>query len=181
MHRHRLNPGAVLVLVGVVLAACTSSPAADTPDAAVRQAFRLVDEGKLEDLLAITCAAEQESTREQFGFGQLGQAAGMDLTPLFGALNLDQTGLVVTTRSVQGDRAEIHLGGNLAVSFDAERLRSLFREIAEQQGTPVDNAALDSMITALGATTQSLPINETVEMAREDGTWKLCSRLTLLP
>jgi hypothetical protein len=100
---------------------------------------------------------------------------------LFGALNLDQTGLVVTTRSVQDDRAEIHLGGNLAVSFDAERLRSLFREIAEQQGVSVDDAALDSMIAALQATTQSLPINETVAVVREEGTWKLCSRLTLLP
>lgn len=129
----------------------------------------------------MTCAAQQDSTREQFGFGQLGRRAGLDLAPLFEALEVDQPGMVVTVRSVQDDRAEVHLGRKLAFSFDAGRLRELFRQLAERDGVPVDDASLDSMIAALQATSQELPLNQVVEVVREDDTWRLCSRLTLMP
>jgi hypothetical protein len=169
-----------LFAIAILVGACNQAPAADTPDGAVRQAFNLVDQGDIDGLLALTCAAQQDATREQFGFGQLSGATGLDLAPLFDALNVDQSGLAVTTKSIQGDQAEVHLGGTLGFSFDAGRLRELFRQLAEQQGVPVDDAMLDSMITMLQGTTQSLPLNQTVDVVREGGTWKLCSRLTLI-
>lgn len=168
------------VAVATLVGACSPAPAADAPDQTVRQAFRLVDEGNIDGLLALTCAAQQDATREQFGFGQLSGATGLDLAPLFEALNVDQSGLAVTTQSIQGDQAEVHLGGTLGFSFDAGRLRELFRQLAEQQGVAVDDAMLDSVITMLQGTTQSLPLNQTVAVVREGGTWKLCSRLTLV-
>jgi hypothetical protein len=168
------------MVIAILVSACNTAPAADSPDAAVREAFRLVDEGNLDGLLAITCASQQESTREQFGFGQLSGGTGLDLAPLFAAVNVDQSGLAVTTQAIEGDRAEVHLGGTLGFSFDAAQLRDLFRQLAEQQGVPVDDASLDQMITMLQGTTQSLPLNQSIEVVREGGTWKVCSRLTLI-
>jgi hypothetical protein len=169
-----------LFAIAIFGGACSSAPAADTPEATIRQAFRLVDEGNIDGLLALTCVAQQDTMREQFGFEELSGATGLGLAPLFEALIVDQSGLAVTTKSIQGDQAEVHLGGTLGFSFDAERLRELFRQLAEQQGVPVDDAMLDSMITMLQGTTQALPLNQTVAVVREGGTWKLCSRLTLI-
>ena len=40
--------------------------------------------------------------------------------------------------------------------------------------------AEEALIAGLQATTQELPMNQVVDVVREDGAWKLCSRLTLL-
>jgi hypothetical protein len=169
-----------LIGATLLLAGCGGAPAANTPDGAVRQAFREIDEGDLDGLMALTCAGQQDTITEQFGFGELGRSTGLDLAPLFEALNVDVSKLGIATTSLDGDRASVRLAGTLGFSFDATRLRELFRELTEQQGIPVDDAALDRMLEALAGTTQALPVNELVDVVREDGAWKLCSRLTLL-
>jgi hypothetical protein len=174
-----------LALAGLVLAtaACsTGVPNPGTPTDAVREAFRLVDAGDLDALLAITCDAQRDAIRRQFSFSDLGSLAGLDvdLAPLFRALELDASRLTITETSVSGDRASVLVSGPLLVGFDAEQLRDTFRRLAEEQGTPVQDAQLDALIAALQASSQTVAVNETVEIAREGGAWRLCSRLTLV-
>ena len=60
-------------------------------------------------------------------------------------------------------------------------LRGCSRQIGEQQGQVVDDATLDMIVGAMGDAAQSTPVDQTVEMVRENGAWKICSDLTLLP
>ena len=83
--------------------------------------------------------------------------------------------------SSSGDNASVQLGGSLTFSFDAEQLRGLLRALAEQSGQPVDEATVDALVAGLQSAGQSIPISETVDVVREGGSWKICSRLTLMP
>lgn len=172
---------APLLAAMVVLGGCsTGAPAPNSPDGAVRLVFDELNEGDLEGVLALTCQAQQAALREQFGFAGLGAQMGIDLSGLLEALTLDTSRLTVTPTSIQGDAASVQLAGAIGLSIDAARLRELFRQVAQQQGVPVDDARLDQAITALQAMTQSVPVNEAVDVVREGGTWKLCDRLTLV-
>lgn len=172
---------AVLLGAGLLLAACGGSPAADSPGAAVRQVFREIDEGDLDGLLALTCAAQRETLRTQFTFSDLGGTTGLDLAPLFDALNVGTANLAIDTANLDGDRASIRIIGTIDFSFDATRLRELFRDILDQQGVTIPDERLESMLLALEGTRQAMPVDQLLDVVREDGSWKVCSRLTLLP
>ncbi len=186
----RIADWLVTARVAIVAAACAAVvggctggvPNPSTPVAAAHEAFRLVDAGDLDALVALTCAAEQATIRRQFDFSDLGTAvgAGIDLSPLFAAIELDASALTITETSVTGDRASVLLAGPLTVRFDAEQLRDLFRRLSEQQGQTVEPERFEALIAALQATSQTVPINETIDVVREGGSWKLCSRLTLI-
>ena len=172
---------ATALALGIAIASCGGVPTAGSPAEAVRQAFRLVDEGNLEGLLALTCDAQKETIRRQFTFSDLaGQLPGVDMTQLFIALKVDASGLTVTETSIQSDTATVQLAGRLGFSFEAERLREIFRQMAQQQGQQVDDATLNRLITALQATATTVPVNETLQVAHEGDSWKICGRLTLM-
>lgn len=178
-------PGFVRIALGVALLIGTSAcgaPGAATPTDAVREAFRLVDEGDLDGLLAITCDAQKETIRQQFEFTDVaGMLPGADLSALFEAVDLDTSALTFDEVSSSGDTASVQLGGSLTFSFDAEQLRGLLRALAEQSGQPVDEATVNALVAGLQSATQTMPISETVDVVREGGSWKICSRLTLMP
>ena len=171
----------VLLGTGLLLAACGGGPAADSPGAAVRQAFREIDEGDLDGLLALTCASQRDTLRTQFTFSDLGGTTGLDLAPLFEALNVGTSNLAIDTTSLDDDSASVRLIGTIDFSFDATRVRELFRDILDQQGVTVPDERLESMLVALEGTRQAIPVDQLLDVVREDGAWKLCSRLTLLP
>jgi hypothetical protein len=181
MSRTNRSIAAVLLAVGLAAAACGGAPSAGSPADAVREAFRLVDEGNLEGVVAVTCEAQKATIRQQFTFSDLaGRLPGVDLTEFFKALRLDASKLTITETSRQSDTATVQLAGTLVFSFEAERLRDIFRKLAEQQGQAVDDATLNRLLIALEGTVQSLPIDQSLPVAREGGSWKLCGRLTLI-
>jgi hypothetical protein len=172
---------AVLLGTGLLLAACGGSPAPESPGAAVRQVLREIDEGDLDGVLALTCATQRDALRTQFDFSDLGSTTGLDLAPLFEALNVGTSNLAIDTANVDGDHASVRIIGTIDFSFDATRLRELFRGILDQQGVTVPDERLESMLLALEGTRQAMPVDQLLDVVREDGAWKLCSRLTLLP
>lgn len=176
-----IRPAALLLATAIGLAACGSTGGA-TPTDAVREAFRLVDDGDLDALVGLTCDAQKETIRQQFEFADLGAILpGADMGELFDAVSLDTSAMTIEELSSSGDSATVQLGGSLGFSFDAERMRGLLRAAAEQRGQPIDDATLDSIIAGLQGAQQSTPISQTVDVVREGGSWKLCSRLTLTP
>jgi hypothetical protein len=181
----RLARAPLAILLGATLlgaSGCAGSASPQTPADAVRESFRLVDAGDLEALVDLTCARQQETIRRQFSFTDVAGMVGadLDLTLLFRAIQLDASRLAITETSVSGDTASVLIAGPLLVSFDADQLRDTFRELAEQQGTEIQEAQLNALIVALQAASQTVTVNETVEVARENGTWRLCDRLTLI-
>jgi hypothetical protein len=57
---------------------------------------------------------------------------------------------------------------------DEEAFKDVIREVAEQQGTPIDDAQLDALMGMIGSFAQDIPMNETVDLVRENGAWKIC-------
>lgn len=162
-------------------AACGGAPA-NTPSDVIYETFRLIDEGDLDGVLALTCDAERDTLRRQFDFSDLAGLLPGDpnLAPIFEALNLDTSDLDVAVVDEARDMATVHLGGSLTYSFEAEQLRDILRAAVEGQGREIDEEQLTTLITALGNSSQILPLDQTIMMSRESGAWRICSRLTLI-
>ena len=170
-----------LALVALLLSACGGVGGGSSPSDTVKEAMRLVDAGDLDGIVALTCDAQKDAIRGQFDLSSLGLAGGMDLGSIFEAVSLDASQMTFTDANVAGDSAQVQLAGTMSFSFDGEQLRDLFRQIGEQQGQVVDDATLDMIVGAMGYAAQSTPVDQTVEMVRENGAWRICSDLTLLP
>ena len=172
-----------LTLVALLLSACGGVGNGSSPSDAVKEAMRLVDAGDLDGVVALTCDAQKDGMRSQLDLSRsLGAfAADMDLESLFDAVSLNTADLTFTDASVVNDSAQVQVEGTMSFSFDADQIRELFRQVLEQQGQPVDDATLDMLIGLMSTAAQSQPIDQTVDMVREDGSWKLCSDWTLLP
>lgn len=171
-----------LTLVALLLSACGGVGGGSSPSDTVKEAMRLVDAGDLDGIVALTCDAQKDAMRGQFDLSSLGPlAGGMDLGSLFEAVSLDTSEMTFTDANVAGDSAQVQVAGSMGFSFDGEQLRTLFRQLGAQQGQVVDDATLDMIVGAMGDAAQSTPVDQTVEMVREDGAWRICSDLTLLP
>lgn len=177
----RLRSAFACAVLSVWLAGCGSA-APDNAAGVVRQAFSLVDQGDIDGVVGITCEAQKATIRQQFDLsGSFGRIVpGVDVNQLIEAIILDTTGLAITQTSGTGDKASVQVNGTMKVSVDAPRLRDMFKKLAEQQGQPVDDATLDGLVSTLQAVSQSIPVNQTVDVVREGGAWKLCSRLTFM-
>ena len=178
---NRLESALACAVLGALLAGCASA-APDNPAGTVRQAFSLVDQGNIDGVVGLTCEAQKATIRQQFDVsGSLGRVVpGVDVNQLIQAINIDATGLAITQTSASVDKASVQVVGTMKVSVDAPRLRDMFKKLAEQQGQPVDDATLDGLVSTLQAVSQSIPVNQTVDVVREGGAWKICSRLTLM-
>lgn len=176
---HRALPALLLM---TLLAACGGVGGGAPPSDTVKEAMRLVDAGDLDGIVALTCEAQKDAMRSQFDLSGLAPlTGGLDLEPLFDAVSLDTSEMTFTEANVSGDSAQVQLAGSLSFSFDGDAMRELFRQVGEQQGQVVDDATLDMIVQAMGAAAQTVPVDQTVEMVREDGSWRICSPVTLLP
>jgi len=172
----------LLLATLVVCLGCSAPASASTPAAAVREALRLVDAGDLEALVALTCDAQKDAIRRQFSFSDIARLApGTDLTPLFSSLELDVTGVTIAETNRSEDSALVQVAGTLIISLDAEQLRDIFRSLAEAQGVEPDPAQLDALIAGLAVRQQPVPVNVSIPTVQENGSWKVCDRLTLIP
>jgi hypothetical protein len=173
----RLAPLAILAL-SLAVAACGGVPgtAADSPTAVVQEALDRMQAKDLDALPELACAAQRDSIAEGLDLtGGLGDVLpGLDTTAFLDAIEFDLSNVTVTERSVEGDTAEVGVGGALGLEFDPERLRDVMRPVLEQQGMPTDDATIDAMLGGLSSMAQNMPIDETVELVREDGAWKIC-------
>ena len=171
---------ALLLASLLALSGCAGAPAPNTPVDTVRNAFRLVDEGNLDGLTAMTCEAQKAAIRQQFAGTLPGLPPGIDLGEIFSALKVDSSQMTFLVTSESGDTASVQVAGNLGISFEGEKLRDLLKGLAHQQGQPIDDARLDQLIATLNAASQAVPVNENVQVVREGGAWRLCSRLTMM-
>jgi hypothetical protein len=82
--------------------------------------------------------------------------------------------VTITEASVSGDAATVQLAGSMRLVVDPARLKEILRQLATQQGMPLDEASLDAGIATMQSVMGSIPVNETVDLVREAGAWKIC-------
>jgi hypothetical protein len=176
----RRRPRAVvvaLVALVAVVAACGGAANTSSPKGVMEEALRLVGEKNIDGLTALACEAQKDSVKEQFDFASgMTDSLGVevDSNKILDAIEIDVSKVTVTETNVSGDNATVTLAGSMGMTIDEEAFKAIIREVAEQQGTPIDDAQLDALMAMMGSFTQDIPMNETVNLVRENGAWKIC-------
>jgi hypothetical protein len=170
--------GAALVL-GLALAATACAPAApaDGPGATIAQALDRLQAKDLDGLRALACEGQEHAIRDQLDLPEAVGAEllpGLDVDALVDAVQLDVSGLEAGEPAIEGEVAQVPISGDLKVTFDAESLKPIVGPALEAQGRDLTDEELDALLTSLEAYGQSIPVNGTVRLVREDGDWKVC-------
>jgi hypothetical protein len=176
-HRRLGGAGAALAVLVAVVAACGGASNTSTPKGTMEQALRLVADKDTDGLTALACEAQKDTVAEQFDFaGGLTDSLGVDVDPdrILDAIEIDVSKVAVAETNVSGDTATVQLTGAMSMVVDEEAFKDVIREVAEQQGTPIDDAQLDALMGMIGSFAQDIPMNETVDLVRENGAWKIC-------
>jgi hypothetical protein len=176
--RRRLGAVAVaLVALVAAVAACGGAANTSSPKGVMEEALRLVADKNTDGLTALACEAQKDTVAEQFDFaGGLTDSLGVDVDPdkILDAIEIDISKVMVTETNVSGDTATVTLAGSMGMVIDEEAFKDVIREVAEQNGTPVDDAQIDALLGMMGSFSQEIPMNETVDLVRENGAWKIC-------
>ena len=170
---------AVLAIVAIVgVAGCGgAAPNVSEPAGTVSAAFDAAKTGGFAKLADYTCAAKKGDFASLFGTG-LGSlaAAGVDSNSLFDAIKVDFQDLKTTETSKTADKATVHVTGKSTITFDAAKMKEIFKNVMAANGQPVDDATIDATIAAMsGSLSQSQTMDQDVNLVQESGKWLICS------
>jgi hypothetical protein len=178
----------VVVMTAAVLAlsiaACATSAPADGPGAVVDEALAKVAAKDVDGLRALACAGQEDRIRDQLGLpGAIGAdlLPGLDTAALVDAVGLDVSGVKVGEAAIDGDTAEVPLSGNLKVTFDADAMRPILRQVLDAQGMTMTDEQVDALLKTLAAYGQDVPLDQTIRLVREAGAWKVCQDTVAVP
>ena len=183
--RRRLAALAAACAIATLVAACGGVvPTGDTPAAVVQSAMAKVAVKDLEGLRTLACAGQEDRIRDQLGLAGVGTGAellpGIDTQALLDAITLDVSKVSFGEAAVEGDVATVPVTGSVKVTFDAAAMRPVLRQVLEQQGQTMSDEQLDALLKTLETYGQDVPVNESIRLVRENGSWKICQE-TLTP
>ncbi len=171
---------APLVLLALVAVGCgTAAPAGDGPAAVVSTALDRAAAKDVEGLQALACAGQEDLIRQQLGMpAGLGSdlLTGLDTQALVDAVQLDVSKLKIGDAVVDGDTAMVPVSGDIGVTFDADAMRPIVKQLLASQGTTMTDAQIDALLSGLAAYGQDVPLDESIRLVREEGAWKICQQ-----
>ena len=177
----------VLLVLAVLLAACTPAPpAADSPGATVQQAVARLAAKDLDGLRALACAGQEDLIRDQLGLAGLSGTGtelvpGLDSQALLDAVTLDVSDLRVADGAVTGDVATVPVTGSVKATFDAAAMRPIVERMLAEEGRTMTAEQLDALITQLSSFGQDVPVDQTIRLVREGGAWRICQESIAVP
>ena len=173
------------LLVVVALAACAPAPPADGPGVVVSEAMAKVAAKDIDGLKPLACAGQEDMIRSQLGIaGALGDAAllpGLDVQAMLDAVAVDVGKVKLGDAAIDGDVAEVPVTGTIKITFDKAAMKPILAKLLEQQGTSMTEDQVTALLDALEVYGQDLPLDQTVRLVRETGTWKICQETVALP
>lgn len=173
-----LSAAAALALGSIGIAA--PALAAESPEAAVDGLLDIVESGDVSDLAGVVCEAERDAARDAFDVaGLFGLAPG---DPAASAIGLEVGDRAYELVSEDGDAASVRVRATLSVNVEEGALEDLVRAMLEAEmgpdDPPVSDADIELMVGFMGsALGQSQPIDEQIDVVREDGEWLVCGGL----
>jgi hypothetical protein len=181
MTRSILRSAVFAIVAIVALAGCgTAAPNLSEPAGTVSAALDAAKSGGFAKLVDYTCAAKKGDFASLFGGagGGLGSltALGIDANTLFDAIKVDFQDVKTAETSKTADKATVHVTGKSTVTFDAAKMKEIFKKVMAANGQPVDDATIDATIAAMsGQLSQSQALDEDVNLVQENGKWLICS------
>lgn len=180
MTRSILRSVALAVVAIVALAGCgAAAPNLSEPAGTVSAALDAAKSGGFAKLADYTCAAKKGDFASLFGAsGGLGSlaAAGIDPNSLFDAVKVDFQDVKTTETSKTADKATVHVTGKSTITFDAAKMKEMFKKIMAANGQPVDDATIDATVAAMSSSlSQSKALDQDVNLVQENGKWLICA------
>ena len=179
-HRHRLAAAVVALAISAGIAACGPSDTT-TPDGVVRQAVTLVGSKDLDGLKALACPGQEDLLRSQLGLGSaLGDQVlpNLDVQALLDAVSVDVHDVQVGQAAVDGDTAQVPVTGTVTATFDEAAVRPV---IEQAFGKTLTEDQMAAALDALKAYGSDLPVDQSVRLVRQSGTWLICQESVPTP
>lgn len=176
----RVRRGAALTIVLVLaLGACSGTPAANTdnPAGTVSAAFAAAQSGGITKLADFACAAHKNDIAAAFGGADLSGLSALGIKPedITGAMAMTFDNVTTKEVTKSESAATVHVTGDMKMSIDKDKFKVLMKTVMAAQGAPVDDATLDTMMTAMSSQlSQTQKLDEDVNVVKEDGKWLLC-------
>jgi len=101
---------------------------------------------------------------------------GLDTQALIDAVQFDVSTLKIGDAVVDGDVATVPVSGDIGVTFDTDAMRPILKQLLAAQGTTMTDGQIDALLSSLAAYGQDVPVDESVRLVREDGSWKICQQ-----
>jgi hypothetical protein len=181
---HRLAAIAASLALVTVVAACAPGAPTDGPGAVVNEALAKVAAKDIEGLRPLACAGQEDLIRDQLGIpAAVGSEimAGLDTEALLDAVTLDVKGVKLGDPAIDGDVAQVPVTGSVKVTFDAVAMKPILKQLLATQGTTMTDEQLDALLKTLASVGQDLPLDQSVRLVREAGTWKICQDSVAVP
>lgn len=177
MHSSRIRSALLAALV-VVSVACSGTPAANTDDPAgtVSAAFSAAKAGGITKLADFACAAHKDDIAGAFG----GDLSGLNLPglkpeDLAGAMAVSFDNVTTKEVSKTDTEATVHVTADMKMTIDKDKFKTVMKTVMAAQGAPIDDATLDTMLTAMSAQmSQTQKLDEDVTVVKEGGKWLVC-------
>jgi hypothetical protein len=181
----RPSRAAALALVVVVaLAACGGGSTPTGPAAVVQDALVKLADKDLEGLQTLACEGQQGQIEQLLNVPAGSATAllpGIDMQAVLDAVRVDVSKVVVGEAAIDGDVAQVPLSGEFKVTFDADALRPIVRQLLDQQGATMSDEQLNALLQSFQAYGQDVPLNQTVRLVQESGAWKICQDSVQVP
>ena len=176
---------AAILALALLVAACSSAPAAGGPEAVVQDALAKVAAKDVEGLRGLACAGQEDLIRDQLSLAGMVPGsdllAGLDLQGVMDAVAIDVADVKIGTATTDGDVAEVPVTGTVKVTFDAEAMRPILRQLLESQGASMTDEQLDALLKTLESYGQDVPLDQAIRLVREDAAWKICQDAVSVP
>lgn len=171
----------VVAVVLLVVAACGGTPPVTGPGAVVQEALAKAAAKDLEGLRGLACAGQEDAILGALGVpgedtaGALSSLLpGVDTQAVIDAVRIDVSKVKIGDATITGDAATVPVTGDVGVTFDAAAMRPILRQVLESQGRTMTDQQLDALLATLQSSGQAVPLDQSVQLVRQDGTWKVC-------
>jgi hypothetical protein len=176
----RRSGRAAALIAGLILtiAACggAAGPAND-PVGTVNAAIAAAQSGGIAKLTDFACAAHKNDIAGAFGGSDLSAltAAGIKPEDIFGAMSMAFANVSATQTSKTDTTATVHVTGDMKITIDKEKFKTIAKAMFTAQGLPADDTTVNAMVDAMaGQMSSTHKLDEDINVVNEGGKWLIC-------
>jgi hypothetical protein len=168
-----------VLLLSLALAACGGGSDSSGPVDAAKNLVKALEKLDMEESNKYLCKAQQ-ADMDELGLDEL-EAMGIDPDELMDAFMIETSDMEYKEKDKDDDRATVSISGKIEMEFDTDKLKEVFKKMAEAEGQEVSDEELDMIVGMVaGMGSQEVEFEQDVEVIKEDGNWVVCDELNML-